>query len=715
MEPKSCRTGTVVVCAWTEERWHQLLRAVSSAHDQVPPPLEVVVVVDHNEQLLARAKATFSRSVVVPNAHERGLAGARNTGVERASGEIVLFLDDDAVAEPGWLTRHLSHYDGVHVVGVGGHVEPNWLETRPAWFPDEFGWVLGCAWRGQPASVQPVRNPVGANMSFRRAAIVSAGGFRAGLGRVGAGGQGAEETELSIRIARLSGGHVLHDPRARVRHDVPGDRTSWTYFRSRCLAEGRSKAQMVAGTGPALGTERTYVRRTLPAGVARELVRSVSGREPAGVSRAGAMVAGLTYTTVGYLRGRMTGAEGEPVASPEDVATLEAPVLLAEVDVATGSVLTTGPGVGDHRSARLLLRQDGQPVGSTDVRLGPDGLTSDVVARALSRASYAVAPVATRTLPAPVQGWPDVAVVVATRDRPDQLRCCLESVLATQYPRLSVVVVDSAPSSEETRDLVAREFPTVTYVRAERPGLGLAHNRALQEVVAPFVAFTDDDVVVDPDWLTWLVAALADDQRVACATGLIWPAELETAAQVAVEAHGGFGKGFAPRLFDLEEHLPVDPFFPYSTGVVGSGANMAFRTDVLRRLGGFDSALGAGTKARGGDDLAAFTDVVLAGHTIAYEPAAVVYHRHRRDHEDVERQAHYYGVGLTAHLTRVALNQPRSLSAMVRRSSSAVRRVRGRPGNRLPRRLVWLQVWGMLRGPGAYLASRRSVRHGGVG
>jgi hypothetical protein len=220
----------------------------------------------------------------------------------------VAFLDDDARAEPGWLAALVEPYRQDHrVVATGGFAEPSWDAGRPRWFPDEFNWVVGCSYRGQPATLAAVRNPLGCAMSFRRDVVLAAGGFRSGIGRLGRLPIGGEETELCIRIReRHPEALILLVPEARVRHRVPAARGTWRYFASRCYQEGRSKARIASlvGAGPALESERRYTLRALPAGVARGLLNALRGR-PAGLARAAAIVGGLALTTIGYLAGRL--------------------------------------------------------------------------------------------------------------------------------------------------------------------------------------------------------------------------------------------------------------------------------------------------------------------------------------------------------------------------------------------------------------------------
>jgi cellulose synthase/poly-beta-1,6-N-acetylglucosamine synthase-like glycosyltransferase len=294
-------TVSVVVCAYTMARWDLLGRALRSVRSQTTPALEVLLVVDHCPELLARAQARFEGVRVLPNAGTVGLSGARNTGVAAARGRVVAFLDDDAV------------------VGVGGHVAPEWEDGKPAWFPQEFNWVVGCSYVGQPTVASVVRNPIGANMSFRRDPVLAVGGFSAEVGRVGSRPAGCEETDLSIRVVRRDPTSlIVLEPRAVVRHHVPGNRTRWAYFWRRCWAEGLSKASVSRLTDPrsALSSERSYPLRTLPRGAARGLADAVRHRGSGGAARALVIGAGLAITAAGYATGR-AGRGATPHTEPE--------------------------------------------------------------------------------------------------------------------------------------------------------------------------------------------------------------------------------------------------------------------------------------------------------------------------------------------------------------------------------------------------------------
>jgi GT2 family glycosyltransferase len=302
---------SVIICAYTEDRWDDVLAAIRSVQAQTVPAHELIVVIDYNPALLDRVRAAVTGVTVLENAGRRGLSGARNTGVEAASGVVVAFLDDDATAAPDWLERLAGAYAAEgqaygRVLGVGGTITPVWAGGRPAWFPEEFDWVIGCTYRGMATTTAPVRNLIGCNMSFRREIFAAIGGFHTEFGRLGSSLKSCEETEFCIRARqRFAGGVFLHEPRASVDHRVPAGRGRFSYFRSRCYAEGQSKALVAdaVGTDDGLSSERTYTVKTLPSGVVRGLTDAVVSRSPHGAARAGAIVAGLTITTAGYVAG----------------------------------------------------------------------------------------------------------------------------------------------------------------------------------------------------------------------------------------------------------------------------------------------------------------------------------------------------------------------------------------------------------------------------
>lgn len=297
---------TVVICAYSTFRWSQIVSAVESVRRQTVRPTQCVLVIDHNPELLERAKRLFTDVIVIPNAEGRGLSGGRNSGVRAAASEVVAFLDDDAEADETWLARLLEPYSDAAVIGTGGSALARWPQSRPSWFPAEFDWVVGCSYRGLPEQVTPVRNPIGANMSFRSEAFGLGGGFDQGIGRLGKLPLGCEETVFSIRVRHRAPQHkVVYVPDARVWHAVSPDRITIGYFVRRCVAEGISKAAVASYVGQtkALESERQYVVRTLSSGFLKGMMpRGGSDASPA---RSLMIVVGLAATSVGYALGRM--------------------------------------------------------------------------------------------------------------------------------------------------------------------------------------------------------------------------------------------------------------------------------------------------------------------------------------------------------------------------------------------------------------------------
>ena len=309
---------SVIICAYTEDRWNDLIASVSSVKAQSYPPEEIIVVIDHNQQLLNRARAEFSDITLLENIDERGLSGARNTGIAAATGDFIAFMDEDATASPDWLKMLNENFADPNVMGVGGAIIPNWENGRPAWFPREFEWVVGCTYTGLPEQTSPVRNLIGCNMSFRRQIFDGVGNFRNGIGRVGTIPVGCEETEICIRARqKWLDGNFIFEPRASVLHNVPEKRKNFEYFRSRCYGEGISKALISRYVGEKDGTqsEWTYTLNVLPRGVFRGIMDLLHG-DLTGLQRAFVIIAGLLITTTGFLVGKLSKKQVDTGITP---------------------------------------------------------------------------------------------------------------------------------------------------------------------------------------------------------------------------------------------------------------------------------------------------------------------------------------------------------------------------------------------------------------
>jgi GT2 family glycosyltransferase len=308
--------ASVVVCTFSSQRLEQTIACVQSVLAQGPPLKELLVVVDHNEDLRASLRARLPAQVkILANAGEPGLSSARNTAVELSTGDPIAFIDDDAVARERWLERLLYALRDPTVLGVGGHAVPTWEHGQPAWFPDEFLWVVGCSYRGLAES-GPVRNPLGCNMAFRAEIFDRIGLFDPAMGRLGNRPLGCEETEFCIRLAKSApDGRVVLVSGADVDHRVSRDRERPSYLLRRCYHEGISKALVRRlGDTRSLNTERTYVRRALTSRVAASARTAATG--PGRIAALGqitAIIGGLAAAVAGYAFGAVAFSMRSPV------------------------------------------------------------------------------------------------------------------------------------------------------------------------------------------------------------------------------------------------------------------------------------------------------------------------------------------------------------------------------------------------------------------
>lgn len=304
---------SVVICAYTLDRWDQLVHSVHSALVQEPEH-ETILVIDHNDTLLYRARTRWPGITVLANAGPRGLSAGRNTALESATGEVVAFLDDDATAEPHWLERLVAPFADADVVAVGGSAIPIWPGAAPSVLPDELLWIVGCSYRGLPTEAGPIRNVMGCSMAFRREPLMRIGGFNPDTGRVGKLPIGCEETEVCIQLRQDDESRaILYAPEAVVRHHVSADRVRLAYVIHRSWCEGLSKAAIsrTVGRREALASESAYAATVLPAAVIRELARG-----PRGFAAAAAIVLSVGAAGVGYVRGRFAPVRSGAARGP---------------------------------------------------------------------------------------------------------------------------------------------------------------------------------------------------------------------------------------------------------------------------------------------------------------------------------------------------------------------------------------------------------------
>ena len=722
--------SSVIICAYTLDRWADLQSAVASCDHQTLAPSEVIVVIDYNDELAQRSRESFPHVRVIDNHLTKGLSGARNSGVLAATGDVIAFLDDDAYADPAWLERLTAPLSDDDVAGAGGWIIPHWPGDTPSWYPSTFLWVLGCSYDGLPADAGRIRNPIGASMAMKREVFLAVGGFTAGLGRVGTTPLGCEETELCIRYQHEHPTQRFVLARdAVVHHRVPASRLTTRYFLSRCWAEGLSKAAVstLVGADQGLAAERRHVMKAIPRELVSSLVEMTS--DPAtGAKKFFLIVAGSVAAAAGLVRGTLVlrshpllvepvslepgGTEPRDPAGSNTAPSPWRPLAFVTVDADQESRDIVVP-EGYADTVWVEVQRRGDVVGRRVVR-APGGLIDhDTVAEFL-KDFEGIEP---SRVDVADDELPRVTVVVPTIcERPEGLTATVEHLLGQSYPHFDIVVVDNRRDrSSDFPDF--SHFDKVRVVTEDVPGISAARNRGVRAATGEVVAFTDDDVVVDSRWLRALGGRLAHDPSVDAVGGLVLPAELATPAQLWFEEFfGGFSQSFEFARYSATSH-PDDPLYPYAPGRFGAGCNMAFRVSTLERLGGFRPALGTGTPARGGEDLAAFFDVIGSGGIVAFEPSALVRHFHRRTAVDFENQVRGYGVGLAAFYCAEIASDPRHLLRMVRRLPAALAwyarpraEVSATGETSFPPGLRRVQVRGMLEGPFAYLRSVRRLR-----
>jgi GT2 family glycosyltransferase len=387
---------------------------------------------------------------------------------------------------------------------------------------------------------------------------------------------------------------------------------------------------------------------------------------------------------------------------------------------------------GAHATARVLVRLHGEPLGYLTLPMADavpavaareaEELFGERIAAHLTAEGLAAVATAGDACPNRIVADELVSVVVCTRDRAAQLAACLDRLRSLTHPHLEIVIVDNAPTDDSTRrvvEAVASVDTRFRYVVEPRPGLSCARNKGLAEARGRYLAYTDDDVAVDAGWVQGLLQGFRSAADVGCVTGLVATAEISGAAEEYFDARAAsWSTRCEPQRFDLDGSAPDDALYPYSPGIFGTGANLAFDRALLVELGGFDEALGAGTRTRGGEDLDIFVRVLRAGRALVYQPAALVWHHHRADRDALLSQMFGYGTGLSAFVTKCLL-QPDTRREVLARIPLGLRRmaaIRTSTRARLsdpvgaPRGAVLREFAGFGAGPVLYLRARRAVR-----
>jgi glycosyltransferase involved in cell wall biosynthesis len=361
--------------------------------------------------------------------------------------------------------------------------------------------------------------------------------------------------------------------------------------------------------------------------------------------------------------------------------------------------------VTGYSGLHALVSYQGKPINwVTLVGLESKNVSSERMRQAITdQIGWSIVPVALNPLlqRQHIHNTSAISVIVCTRDRADQLKGCLDALLAQDYANFEIIVVDNASQTAATAQLAAR-LP-VRYVREERPGLDWARNRGIAEARYEIVAFTDDDARPDRGWLQAIANAFVEPE-VTAVTGPALPALLETPAQNLFEfSYGGMSHGFKRRFVRRQQGGDSALLWASSFGV---GANMAFRRACFDKIGQFDVALDVGTPSAGGGDIEMFHRLVAQGHTLVYEPAAFVWHQHRPEMRNFKKLVQNNGRSFGCYLLTCLRNRTVRSGAIFHFALRhwfidwIVSRLRQPKG--FPRKFVWLELAAFLTSPIAY-------------
>ncbi len=686
------RAITVAIC--THDRPSLLQRCLASLQAQADTQVELLVVDSAPSDSASRSIAAAAGVRYVAT-DRPGLNIARNLALRTARNPIIAFIDDDAVAAPGWIAALDDAFADPSVGCVTGRVLPLELQTAAQqYFEEHFSFDRGT----EPLTfldgddrpwfpIYPSHLGTGCNMAFRHEVFDVIGPFDEALD-VGTPAGGGGDIDMFRRFLR-AGFAAAYTPAALVYHQ---HRTS--------MAEARRQFWDYGKTFTALLTKSLLVERDMThAALSLALYRF--WQQGCWFARRlfkgkGLPIHLIIIETVGHLAGPVAFLRSLRRVQRERLNHLP-PTQVLYLELSSDLPATLE--VEENHDLYLLISRDGQPQGA--LLIENPGPTVD-----RARLARAIATVKRQAPYSPPESSPpqSISVVICTRDRPDLLRTCLQSLSGLEGTPHEIIVVDNNGSRPETAQ-VATDYCART-VREEQGGLCRARNRGLAEACGDIVAFLDDDTIVDAHWLAALAASFSDP-TIACVIGPALPFTLETPIQRLFEALGGLGRGFVRRLH--QGSLPATP-----TGDIGVGANMAFRRDALLKHGLFDEALDIGTPAQAGGDIDIFYRILKGEGSILYEPAMLVWHHHRDEPSALSTLRYRYSAGAAAAFTKWTI-QGDVAALRLGLTWFAKQHVRELAASLLglhllPPKIVAAGLWGALLGPFAYVYGRWQIR-----
>jgi GT2 family glycosyltransferase len=350
---------SVIICTYTINRLNDVNDVLASLMLQNLKPSEIIITVDNNDELyqILQARYNVNKSIsqlisnncvcvpsnsesqisikIIENNGALGLSETRNVSIKAAHGDIIAFIDDDAVADREWLHNLTKHFKSSNVMAVGGKAVPVWLNgLAPPWFPEELAWTVGCTYKGLPVKALDlascgsesergtIRNVPGCNMAFRRKAFEEVGLFRPDIGGIKETPRAGEEADLCLRIKnQMTEAFIIHEPGALIHHKVSPRKARFSYVIYRSFNEGLYKAKvrkihrqiakkknsagspgLKAETQQILSTESSYLRYLLFIAIPTRLRKFYSLTQ---LLQASTIMASILATGMGYLAGNL--------------------------------------------------------------------------------------------------------------------------------------------------------------------------------------------------------------------------------------------------------------------------------------------------------------------------------------------------------------------------------------------------------------------------
>ncbi|MEC4985363.1 MAG: glycosyltransferase, partial [Oscillatoria sp. PMC 1076.18] len=620
-----------------------------------------------------------------------GLDWARNRAIVEAKGEIIAYTDDDVIVDSGWVKNLVQVFtENPEVMAVTGLVVPYELETEAQiLFEKQGGFGKGFLTKyyqirqGEKISWYLLGTGnfgTGANMAYRRQIFEKIGYFDPALD-VGTVTNGAGDLEMFFRILK-AGYPLVYEPKMLIRHR---HRREYSQLKKQLLNNGSVFSYFVCAVmaypEELLSFARLGVTWLLTWHCKRLLISLLHPmqfpRELIWAELRGCLLGLFRYQKAKKNAAKIIATEGNfipdrvpaPKAKKIDPKTEKTGVVTIELTQAIQPLTE----ITNYKSVQIFCTWEGKPLGSVEIinkyqiisktrlieaivtnlglklLVGSGDINQDLLwsqaVRTLQQHYQPQKAAANTKLPANIA----VSILVGTYDRPQDLRNCLNCLVAQNSPNpVEIIVVDNHPDSGITPPVVA-EFPTVKLVSEARQGVAYARNAGILASSGEIIVTTDDDVTMPEDWLKKLIANFSRSD-VMCISGNILPLKLDTESQRLFEKYGGLGRGF--EYFEVSSKwFELSPFHVVPTWELGGTANAAFRAKIFHdpEIGLMDETLGPGMPSGVGEDIYLFYKILKAGYTIIYEPTAYVWHRHRDNMSALRRQLYNYSKGFVSY------------------------------------------------------------------